>query len=260
MPFPNVPEKYDSKAILTPQHMLAYRQSVGQLPSGRGPQAVILCLQRGLPERLKRRHPYKKIGRLNGDLLSLKETDGRVCVLANFGLGAPSMAGLAEEFIAWGAQRLVSISMSGSLQPDLKTGDIVVCDRAVRDEGTSHHYLPSEKYVDANADLADALAKSLKAGGADPRRGATWTTDATFRETDIEVARYAAEGVLTVEMESAALFAVAQVRSAQAASVFVTGDNLSGGEWRGPADFKLMDRSFNQVYDAVIETLVQTVK
>lgn len=255
MPFPNVPEKYRGKAILTPQHMIAYRQSAGQLPKGQGPEAVILCLQRGLPERMKRKHPYRHIGRLNGDLLALKESDGRVCVLTNFGLGAPLMAGLAEEFIAWGALRLVSISMSGSLQADLHTGDIVVCERAVRDEGASHHYLPPAKTVDANGELAAQLAAALASQGTAARTGTTWTTDATFRETDVEVGHYAAEGVLTVEMESAALFAVAQVRGARAASVFVAGDNLAAGAWQGPSDFKLMDRSFEQVYDAVIDVL-----
>jgi uridine phosphorylase len=255
MPFPNVPGKYDGKAVLTPQHMLAYRQGAGQLPKGSGPEAMILCLQRGLPERMRRKHPYRQIGRLNGDLLALKETDGRVCVLTNFGLGAPLMAGLAEEFIAWGARRLVSISMSGSLQPDLGTGDIVVCNRAVRDEGTSHHYLPTAKTVDADGELAVQLAAALAAEGAAARIGTTWTTDATFRETDIEVAHYAAEGVLTVEMETAALFAVAQVRGARAASTFVAGDNLAAGAWQGPSDFKLMDRSFEQVFDAVIDVL-----
>jgi uridine phosphorylase len=255
MPFPNVPEKYGGKAILTPQHMIAYRQSAGQLPKGQGPESVILCLQRGLPERMKRKHPYRQIGRLNGDLLALKETDGRVCVLTNFGLGAPLMAGLAEEFIAWSARRLVSISMSGSLQADLHTGDIVVCERAVRDEGTSHHYLPPAKTVDADGELAAQLAAALAAQGTAARTGTTWTTDATFRETDVEVAHYAAEGVLTVEMESAALFAVAQVRGAQAASVFVAGDKLTAGAWQGPSNFKLMDRSFERVYDAVIDVL-----
>jgi uridine phosphorylase len=251
MPFPNVPEKHNGKSILTPQHMLEYRQRAGQLPAGPGPEAIILCLQRGLPERLKRRHPYKQIGRLNGDLLALKETGGRVCVLTNFGLGAPLMAGLAEEFIAWGAKRLVSISMCGGLQPGLKTGDIVVCERAVRDEGTSHHYLPAAQYVDASRELADQLTTALP----NAQRGATWTTDATFRETDVEVAYYAAQGVLTVEMESAALFAVAQYRGAQAASVFVVGDSLASGEWHGPSQGNDLDDSFDGVYDAVIKML-----
>jgi uridine phosphorylase len=256
VPFPNVPEKHTGKSILTPQHMLEYRQRAGQLPASPGPEAVILCLQRGLPERLKRRHPYKQIGRLNGDLLSLKETDGRVCVLTNFGLGAPQMAGLAEEFIAWGAKRLVSISMCGGLQPGMKTGDIVVGDRAVRDEGSSHHYLPPAQYVDASRELADQLATALPKS----QRGATWTTDATFRETDLEVARYAADGVLTVEMESAALFAVAQYRGAQAASVFVVGDSLAGGEWHSPTKAGDLDGSFEVVYDAVIKMLDSKTK
>jgi uridine phosphorylase len=255
MPFPNLPDKLNGRAILTPQHMLEYRQRAGQLPAGPGPQAVILCLQRGLPERLKRRHPYKQIGRLNGDLLSLNKTGGRVCVLTNFGLGAPLMAGLAEEFIAWGAQRLVSISMCGSLQTDLNAGDVVVCDRAVRDEGVSHHYLPAGRDVDASAELASSLQAALTAAGAPPRRGATWTTDATFRETDVEVAHYAAEGVLTVEMETAALFAVARYRGAQAASVFVAGDSLASGAWQAPGDFKALDRSFDLVYEAAITAL-----
>lgn len=255
MPVPQFPQKYQGKAILTPQHMLAYRQGAGQLPKGPGPEAVILCLQRGLPERMKRKHPYRQIGRLNGDLLALKASGGRVCVLTNFGLGAPLMAGLAEEFIAWGARTLVSISMTGSLQADLRSGDIVVCNEAVRDEGVSHHYLPAAKTVAADADLAAQLTAAFAARGLVARSGTTWTTDATFRETDVEVAHYQEEGVLTVEMESAALFAVAQVRGARAAAAFVAGDSLAAGEWQGPGDFRLMDRSFELLYDTVIETL-----
>jgi len=255
MPIPNFPDKSKGKPLLTPQHMLAYRQQAGQLPQGAGPQAVILCLQRGLPERLKRKHPLRKVGRLNGDLFALTKTQGRVMVLTNFGLGSPLMAGLAEELIAWGAQRLISISMAGGIQADLKAGDLVVCDRALRDEGTSYHYLPPGDYVAANPELVKDLAASLSAQGQTAHIGATWTTDATFRETDLEVVHYQAAGIKTVEMESAALFAVAQVRRAQAASVFVVGDSLAGGVWRPPGDLRLLDRSFELAYNAAIEVL-----
>ncbi|MEX1248376.1 MAG: nucleoside phosphorylase [Anaerolineales bacterium] len=255
MSLPNFPDKYTGKAILTPQHMLAYRQGAGMLPKGAGPDAAILCLQRGLPERLKRRHPLRQIGRLNGDLFSLHKAPGNLAVLTNFGLGAPQMAGLAEELIAWGARKLISISMAGGLQADLAPGDIVVCDRALRDEGTSHHYLPAAKFVEANAELVASLSSGVKARKVPSIVGATWTTDATFRETDIEVRQYQSEGVKTVEMETAALFAVAQVRGIQAASIFVVGDSLAGGEWRAPQDLRLLDRSFDIVYDATIEAL-----
>ncbi|MEX2161381.1 MAG: nucleoside phosphorylase [Anaerolineales bacterium] len=255
MPVPNFADKYKGRAILTPEAMLAYRQRAGMLPKGAGPEAVILCLQRGLPERVKRRHPIRSIGRINGDLYALHKAPGSLAVLTNFGLGAPQMAGLAEELIAWGARKLVSISMAGGLQPDLKPGDIVVCDRALRDEGTSHHYLPSAKFVDANGELAKDLTAALQARGIQVEVGATWTTDATFRETDVEVRQYQGEGIKTVEMETAALFAVAQVRGVQAASIFVVGDSLAGGEWRAPHDLRLLDRSFEVVYDAAIEVL-----
>ena len=255
MPFPNVPEKYQGRAVLSPQDMLAYRQQAGMLPKGPGPRAVILCLQRGLSERMARAHPLKKFGRMNGDLFTLKETKGEVAVLTNFGLGAPQMAGLAEEFIAWGVKQLVSISMCGGLQPDLKSGDIIVCNRSIRDEGTSHHYLPDSKFVEANPELVKKLAAALALTGASSKIGATWTTDATYRETDVEIEQYASEGVLSVEMETAALFAVAQVRNVPAASVFVVGDSLAGGRWQQPTDFKLLDRKFDEVYQAVSQTL-----
>ena len=201
-----------------------------------------------------RRHPLKKLGRMNGDLYSLKKTSG-VAVLTNFGLGSPQIAGLAEEFIAWGAEQLVSISMCGGLQPDLHAGDIIVCNRAIRDEGTSHHYLPSEKFVGANDDLVKRLADTLTTAGLFPLIGTTWTTDATFRETDLEVRQYQSEGVLAVEMETAALFAVARVRRASAASVFVVGDSLAGGHWQPPTDLTNLDGVFGDVYDATIRAM-----
>jgi uridine phosphorylase len=235
--------------------MLEYRRSAGMLPKGGGPEAVILCLQRGLPERAKRRHPYRQVGRMNGDLLSLNEAKAKTMVLTNFGLGAPQMAGLAEELIAWGARRLVSISMAGGIHPSLKSGDVVVCKQAIRDEGTSYHYLPPAKFVDGDTELAERLRANLESNGVPVQLGATWTTDAPFRETDLEVKQYQSEGVLTVEMETAALFAVAEVRGVQASSVFVAGDSLANGSWQAPADMRKLDGVFDRVYDAVIETL-----
>jgi uridine phosphorylase len=195
----------------------------------------------------------RKVGRLNGDLFALKKT--HAMVLTNFGLGAPLMAGLAEEFIAWGAKRLVSISMCGGLQSNLGAGDIVVCSRALRDEGTSHHYLPSDTFVSASQALVSSLEASLAKRSVRFQSGATWTTDATFRETEAEVRHYQGMDIKTVEMETAGLFAVAQVRGAEAVSVFVVGDSLADGEWHPPQDFRVLDHSFDIVYDSVVEAL-----
>jgi uridine phosphorylase len=255
MPFPNYPRKYESEALLTPQDMLAYRRSLGKLPGIEPPLSVILCLQRGLPERLRWRYPIRKVGRLIGDLYLLKRSGGKVAVLTNFGLGAPLIVALAEELIAWGVRRLISLSLSAGLQPDLKPGDIVVCERALRDEGVSHHYLPPDKFVRADAQLVQELVKALEGLGQPYSSGATWSTDAPYRETRDEVQQYQAEGIKTAEMETAGLLAVAQARGVHAASVLVVGDSLAGLRWELPPDSHLAERGIEAAYAAVVKAL-----
>src|SRR3989304_5880119 len=114
MSFPVHPDNRAGQAVLTPQAMIAYRQRSGLLPVMEAPSAVILCLQRGLPERMRGRYPLRRVARLMGDLFLLKRSRGAVAVMTNFGIGAPQMAALAEELIAWGARRLVSLSMAGA--------------------------------------------------------------------------------------------------------------------------------------------------
>jgi uridine phosphorylase len=253
MPFPNYPQKYNSEALLTPQDMLAYRRSLGRLPDIAPPQSVILCLQRGLPERLRWPYPIRKVGRLIGDLYVLKRSGGKVAVMTNFGLGAPLISALAEELIAWGARRLISISLAAGLQPDLKPGDIVVCERALRDEGVSHHYLPPDKFVQADASLMESLVGALQSSGLPITRGDTWTIDTPYRETRDEVQQYQIEGIKTAEMETAGLFAIAQARGVQAASVLVVGDSLAGLRWDVPPDPRPAERRIEVAYAAAIK-------
>lgn len=258
MPFPNFPDKYRGRSVLNALDIVEYRQQNGLWPKGAGPAAAIISLERGLPERMRREFAFQNIGRLNGDLYLLKRTRGTV-VLTNFGVGSPLVVASAEELIAWGAKRIVSISMAGALQADLNPGGIVVCDRAIRDEGTSYHYLPPEKYVSASRDLVEQMSAALRLQGVELQVGTTWTTDAPFRETEGEIDQYRSEGVKTVEMEAAALFALAQVRQVEAVSVFVIGDSVAHEKWRAPMNLRLLRDTFDTVYRAAVEVLsVQT--
>jgi len=125
----------------------------------------------------------------------------------------------------------------------------VVVDRAVRDEGTSHHYLSDERYADATGSLVGGLAAALADRGIARRVGLSWTTDAIFRETTAELEHYRSEGVLTVEMEAAAVFAVASYRGADAVAVLSVFDRLLGDRWetttarRSPASRRSSRRS-----------------
>jgi uridine phosphorylase len=257
MSFPNYPEKHNLRAVFTAQDMVVYRSQLGRLPKAPGLENVLICLQRGLPERrrVRWRHSYRPAGRLMGDLYLLKKSGGKTAVLTNIGIGAPQVASLVEELIALGARRLVLMSLAGGLQPDLNAGEVVVCERAIRDEGVSHHYLPPAKHIQANPELVQELVAALTRRGLKHTVGASWSTAATYRETEAEIRQYQTEGVKTVEMEAAALFAVCQCRGVQAASIHVVGDSLAEYRWQAPRDVNPIERALEAVYDVAIEVL-----
>jgi uridine phosphorylase len=147
------------------------------------------------------------------------------------GVGAPIAAGLLEEAIAFGCRKFIACGGCGVLEKDMAVGHIVVVSGAIRDEGVSYHYLPPAREVVANPSGVGALVNLLDARGIPYQVGRTWTTDAPYRETTNKIARRREEGCLTVEMESAALIAVAQFRNVIFGQALYGGDDLSGIEW-----------------------------
>lgn len=147
------------------------------------------------------------------------------------GVGAPVAAGLLEEVIAFGCRKFIACGGCGVLEKDIAVGHIVVVSGAIRDEGLSYHYLPPAHEVIANEIGVNALTKTLDARGVPYRIGKTWTTDAPYRETLNKITQRKKDGCLVVEMESAALIAVAQFRNAVLGQALYGGDDLSGVEW-----------------------------
>jgi uridine phosphorylase len=136
-----------------------------------------------------------------------------------------------EELIARGARRFVSVGIAGCLQARLKVGTTVLCSRAIRDEGTSYHYVRSSKYAYPSALLSARLRRGLEARGMRVSTGASWTVDAVYRETLTEVRTYREGGVLTVDMESSALFSIARAAGLEAAALFTVSDILHETGW-----------------------------
>ncbi|MBK6646131.1 MAG: nucleoside phosphorylase [Anaerolineales bacterium] len=255
MSFPNFPEKYRGEAVMRPQDTIAMRKKFGRFPNVSAPEGMILCLKNDLPRQLRWRIPVRKVGNIFGEVHLIRASGRRVGVLSNFGIGAPVTASLAEELIAWGVKRFVLLSWGGALQTSLNVGDIVVAERAVRDEGVSHHYMPSEKFIGADESLTARLKKNLPSAVT----GSTWTTDAPYRETREEIAQYQAEGIHVVEMEIAALYALAKVRGVQASAVVAAADKLANLTWEMPGDMKRINRSIELMYRAAIQTLSEDV-
>jgi uridine phosphorylase len=147
------------------------------------------------------------------------------------GVGGPIAANLLEEAIAYGCRKFIVCGGCGVLEKDIAVGHVLVVSSAVRDEGTSYHYLPPGREVQAHRSGVDALEATLRRQGVPYLIGKTWTTDAPYRETPNKIAARRNEGCLTVEMEAASLMAVAQFRGVTLGQVLYGGDDLSGGEW-----------------------------
>jgi uridine phosphorylase len=128
-------------------------------------------------------------------------------------VGAPFSVLLAEQAFASGCQLLISLTSAGQIFPAPEPPPyFILIERALRDEGTSYHYLAPSRYVAADTALTSAVFAALREAGRPVHRGATWTTDAPFRETEQAIAAARAENILGVEMEAAALYAFAAAR------------------------------------------------
>lgn len=119
---------------------------------------------------------------------------------------------VAEELFASGCKLLISVTSAGQIIPIGQPPYFVLIERAMRDEGTSYHYLPPGAYSTLNKNLLQCLQDVFESQSVRVVCGATWTTDAPFRETEAAIEYARSENILGVEMEAAALYAFAQVK------------------------------------------------
>ncbi len=209
--------------------------------SGRGgepdrlPAVAVACFFGDVVARVASERGARLVGHLTAehgqhDLWEL-EHDGQPLAFFQPGLGAPLSAGFLEEVIAYGCRTIVACGGAGALNDDLALGHVIVVSAALRDEGTSFHYLPPSRSVEADPAVVSRLEAWLEGQGVPHTTGMTWTTDAFYRETRAKVARRRAEGCITVEMEASALIAVAAFRSVRFGQLLYAGDSLAGEDW-----------------------------
>ena len=217
-PFGNTPileqDSPDAPSLFTAEAMLGLSRRSKGLSTCRAPKICILDPDGDLEDYLRDR------GELTVDdnwgcfhtRLSVHRTHDRSFGIIARAIGAAFSVLLAEQLFASGCEFLISLSSAGQL---VDIGDppyFVVIDRALRGEGTSYHYLRPSRFVEADRDLLDRTLPALHRTGVAVHVGASWTTDAPFRETAAMIAARRAEGLLTVEMESAGLYAFAAAK------------------------------------------------
>lgn len=146
-------------------------------------------------------------------------------------VGAPSAIAFLENMAAWGGKDFVFFGSCGVLRHDIADGHLIVPTAAVRDEGVSYHYQPAADEIELDTGCVEAARQAMENLGLPYVEGKTWTTDGFFRETRGKMERRKAQGCVCVEMECAALAAVAQFRGVNFAEFFYAADNLDAPEW-----------------------------
>ncbi len=171
---------------------------------------------------------HSEIGR--NPVYEFLSDEGPVAVV-HPGVGAPLAAGFVEEMAAIGVTTFVAVGGAGALVDELALGHVMVVASALRDEGTSFHYAPPSRIIDADPLGVRVLEEVLNERAVPYFVGRTWTTDGLFREARTRVQRRIDENCSMVDMESSAFIAVARYRRLRFAQILYAGDSLAGEAW-----------------------------
>ena len=195
----------------------------------------VLCFFQNVIDKLKKEKKIKPVTHLNTEMgkhhVYEYEFNGKSITLAHPGIGAPLAAGLMEELIALGCKKIIACGGAGVLKKNIGVGDLLVPTSAIRDEGTSYHYIKPAREISADPNVVKSIELVLDKHDINYSLVKTWTTDAFYRETVDIVNLRKDEGAFCVEMETAAFLAVAKFRNVKFGQILYGGDDLSGEYW-----------------------------
>ena len=205
---------YGTPSIFTPENLLREARRQKALPLVPVPEICILDPDGDLLDYLfatQRAHHCPSWACYHTQLATFP-CAGMTCGIIGRVVGAPFAVLVAEELFVAGCRLLISVTSAGQIAPLSIPPYVVLIDKALRDEGTSYHYLPPAPYSELRPALRSLLQAGWDATVMPLHIGSSWTTDAPFRETETAIAACRSEGIATVEMEAAALYALAQAK------------------------------------------------
>ncbi|MGC9385076.1 MAG: nucleoside phosphorylase [Kosmotogaceae bacterium] len=218
---------YDELSIIEPSKIYA--------PVEKMPQRVVLVFYQKVVEKLLNENLLEDIHEIKSEtgifpIYRLLNQNEDIAII-NPGLGAPLSGAVLEELIAFGVQKCIACGSAGVLKKECERGSLIVVSSAVRDEGTSYHYLPPSREVAVDQEIVKIIESTLGEIGVPCLTGKTWTTDAIYREPRGIIEKRLSENCLTVEMEASALIAISQFRKIEFGQLLSCGDDVSGDEW-----------------------------
>lgn len=199
------------------------------------PEKCVLCFFSEAIEKFLMEYQYKVIFNFKSEGINYPlyelEYKGEKITLIQAAVGAPMAAGQIEELSALGCKKFIACGMCGVLQRELAVGHLIIPIAAVRDEGTSYHYVKPSREIRANENIVQIIEDTLLDKKLPYIKAKTWTTDAFYRETIEKVAQRKSEGCVTVEMETSAYIAVSEYNKVEFGQILCSGDSLAGEEW-----------------------------
>ncbi len=156
---------------------------------------------------------------------------GRRISVVHSMIGAPATVALMDEMIACGASTFIGIGWAGSLRPENPVGSVLLPDGCISEEGTSRHYFPQGLDFAPVAALAELLESCAAQVGLALNRGLQWSTDAPYCELKTTIEAYRQRGVLGVDMETSAMYALGKFRGVRVCNLLSVSDEVHG-EWK----------------------------
>jgi uridine phosphorylase len=208
-------------SVFTARKLIDEVRRSRQIPNGNVPPICILEFDGDLTDWLVREGIAKPLlpwACFHTTMFAI-DLEGVTCGIIARTIGGPYAVLIAEQLQAAGTKLIVGLTSAGRVSSDLPLPCLVVATAAIRDEGTSYHYLPPASEVACNSRLIPLLERELITTAWAVRLGKVWTTDAPYRETQAQLEQWAREDVLAVEMQAASLFAFGIARQACVASV-----------------------------------------
>ena len=174
----------------------------------------------------------EKVGKLNGNrpvyISNYKDTK---LTLFAAGISGPWISADIEELHVNGVDTFILFGNCGVLDKNIEDCSIIIPNKAYRDEGISYHYLPDSEYIDLDNTYTNLFKDILKEYEFEYKEGATWTTDAFYRETKEKIQMYKNKAAICVEMEGASIAAVCKYRNLHYFTFYYAGDNLDSIKW-----------------------------
>ncbi len=199
------------------------------------PKIGVTCFSKKLIDRYVEIFNGEKIGETknaNGEAPIYKiKYKGIEIALFMSRVGAPACTVGYEEILAMGLEKLIMFGTCGVLDRNIEDLAIIIPNSAIRDEGTSYHYMKSCREIKVNEKYKSLFIDILKTNNVSYVEGKVWTTDAPYRETKEKVLKRKQEGCICVDMECSSMNAVAKFRNKELFQFFYAADNLDSDNW-----------------------------